>query len=63
MFLGSAVGDSNIHDLFCRALQMNILPVKGNQNIGKAVMKALDKENAGKEGDFTRTVRQQYDHL
>lgn len=56
VFLGSAVGDSNIHDLLCRSLQVNVLPVKGNQNVGKAVMKAERRQGRGFLSDSQTTI-------
>lgn len=52
---GTAVGDSKVHDPVCRALTMNILPVKAHTNVGKVVMKALPKDDTstGKEKAFT----------
>lgn len=56
VFLGSAVGDSNIHDLLCRTLRVNVLPVKGNQNVGKAVMKAERRQGRGFLSDSQTTI-------
>lgn len=64
MSRGTAVGDAKIHDLVCRALTMNILPANAHLSVGKAVMKALAKDDAstGKKKAFTQIVRQS-DHL
>lgn len=59
-----AVDGSDVHDLVCRALKINSLPVKAYMKAGNVVMKALAKENASivKGKTFTLIVRQG-DHL